>query len=218
MKRILLFFVAISMILGWSSCKHGDDYMVFVGTWGVEQIDYYNIDYAGQPIDATMETYSFTPGDPDNGIDLVFRSDRSGEMRDRSRDSLYLPVYQNNTIVDTAVIPCVDTVIVTKYTYSYHDDDAILYMNMEDHDCYFERKTVGETYEDELVQYVRQYTYNMHVSQITQESFIYENEYNKDYVERARLIRLSTENPVKANRYSKPVRVPHKPGSMLGNH
>ena len=88
MKRILLFFIGLSMILGWTSCRH-DDYQAFVGTWGAERIDYYNIDYAGQPIAGSMRTYLFTPGDPVNGIDLIFRDDRSGEMRDRSRPSMW---------------------------------------------------------------------------------------------------------------------------------
>jgi hypothetical protein len=197
MKRILLFFIGLSMILGWTSCKH-DDYTAFVGTWGVESIDYYNIDYAGMPIEATIQTYHFTPGDAQNGIDLIFRNDRTGEMRDRSRDTLYIPVYdETNTIIDTNMIVCPDTTLVTKFTYSYHNDDAVLYMNMK---------------------VERPYTYEMHIELLTEESFVYVNEYDKDYVEKARLIRLSNEAPAKATESSKAARVPFKPGTLFGNY
>lgn len=216
MKRILLSLIALSMLLGWTSC-HRDDYLAFVGTWGVDQLEYYNIDYAGQPISNTIETYHFTPGDPVNGIDLIFRDDRTGEMRDRSRDTLYIPVYENNEIVDTAMVPCPDTTIVTSFSYSYHDDDALLYMNMEAIVRYLTRKTTGDTYQDKWEEVLRRYTYKMQIELITDDSFIYVNEYDKDYVEKARLIRLSNEPATKAG-IAKPVRVPHKPGSMFGNY
>lgn len=219
MKRILLFFFAITMVLGWTSCGK-NDYLAFVGTWGVDQIDYYNIDFYGQPIESTRETYHFTPGDPDHGIDLVFRADRTGEMRDRSRDTLSIPVYDElNNPVDTVYIINPDTTVVTKYTYSFHNDDAILYMNMEALLRYYRRTTVNDVTQDNLEEVERRYTYMMHIELLTDESFIYENEYDVDYVEKARLIRLSNEAPAKkATRSSKPVRVPHKPGSMFGNH
>ena len=217
MKRILLFFIALSMVLGWTSC-HRDDYMAFVGTWGVDRIDYYNIDYAGQPIEATISTYYFTPGDPDDGIDLIFRNDRTGEMRDRSRDTVYIPVYEGNEPVDTIAHPCPDTTIVTPFTYSYHDDDALLYMNMKATVRFYDRTTTNETVQDKLVERLRQYTYKMQIELLTDDSFIYVNEYDKDYVEKARLVRLSNEAATKATRASKPVRVPFKPKSLFGNY
>ena len=217
MKRILLFFIGLSMILGWTSCRH-DDYMAFVGTWGAERIDYYNIDYAGQPIAGSMQTYYFTPGDADNGIDLIFRNDRSGEMRDRSRDTVYIPVYEGNEIVDTIAHNCPDTTIVTKFTYSYHDDDAILYMNMEATVRYYDRTTTGDNHQDQLEEIIRQYTYRMQIESLTDQSFVYVNEYDKDYVEKARLVRISDEAPARSTRSSKPVRVPYKPGSLFGNY
>ena len=217
MKRILLFFIGLSMILGWTSCRH-DDYQAFVGTWGAERIDYYNIDYAGAPIEAPIQTYLFTPGDPNNGLDLIFRNDRSGEMRDRSRDTINIPVYEGNEIVDTTTIIRPDTTIVTKFTYSYHNDDALLYMNMETVVRYYDRTTNNDSFEDQLEEVVRQYTYKMQIEMLTDESFVYVNEYDKDYVEKARLIRLSDEAPAKANRSSKPVRLPYKPGSLFGNY
>lgn len=196
MKRILLFFTALSMALGLTSCQ-GDDYLVFVGTWGVDRIDYYNIDYAGQPIESTISTYYFTPGDPNDGIDLIFRNDRTGEMRDRSRDTLIFisDIIENDTIIDTIICP--DTTIVTKFTYSYHDDDALLYMNMK---------------------VARPYTYMMHIEMLSDDSFIYVNEYDKDYVEKARLIRLSNEPAAKTTKSSKPARVPFKPKSLFGSY
>ena len=217
MKRILLFFIGLSMILGWTSCRH-DDYQAFVGTWGAERIDYYNIDYAGQPIAGSMRTYLFTPGDPVNGIDLIFRDDRSGEMRDRSRDTVFIPVYVGNEVVDTIVHPCPDTTIVTKFTYSYHNDDALLYMNMEGTVRYYDRTITDDSYEDKLVDYLRQTTYKMQIELLTDQSFIYVNEYDKDYVEKARLVRISDEAPAKATSASKPVRIPYKPGSLFGNY
>ena len=53
---------------------------VFIGTWGVEKIDYYNIDYAGNPIVASIMTYAYDPNDISNGIQLVFREDNTGEI------------------------------------------------------------------------------------------------------------------------------------------
>ena len=196
MKRILLFFAVLVTVLGLNSCGNKDDYKAFVGTWGVDRIDYYNIDYAGDPIPASFETYTFTPGDPDNGIDLVFREDRTGEMRDRSRDSLAVPVYEGNEIVDTAIIICPDTTLITRFTYSYHDDDALLYMNME---------------------VEHPFTYKMRIELLTDESFIYVNQYKKYTVEKARLIRLSNDVPDKG-KAPKPTCIPHKPGSMFGNY
>lgn len=95
----------------------------FFGIWGVEKIEYYNIDYAGNPIAASMTTYLFDPNDIDNGIQLVFREGRSGEMRDSSIDTIWM---NENYIV------CPDTVIVTGYTYSFDFETSVLYMNMED--------------------------------------------------------------------------------------
>ena len=217
MKRILLFFIALSMILGWTSCHA--DYEAFVGTWGVDRIDYYNIDYAGEPIAATIQTYYFTPGDPDNGIDLIFRNDRTGEMRDRSRDTVYITVYnENNVAIDTIVHPCPDTTVVTSFTYSYHDDDALLYMNMEALMRFYQRKTVNDTPQDNFVEIERRYTYQMHIEMLTDDSFIYVNEYDKDYVEKARLIRTSNKPAAKATRSSKSSSRPVRCGSLLSNH
>lgn len=95
----------------------------FFGVWGVEQIDYYNIDYAGNPIAASLETLNFNPYDIDNGIQLVFREDGLGEIRDSAIDTIWM---------DDNYIVCPDTVIVMRYTYSFDFETSILYMNRED--------------------------------------------------------------------------------------
>ena len=120
MKKVtLLTMMAIAALL-FTSCSK-TDYKSFVGKWGVEKIEYYNIDYAGNPIAASLETFTFDPNDVDNGIQLIFRADKTGEMRDSAIDSL---------LVDSVYIHCPDTVVVTNFTYSYDKKDQSLYMNM----------------------------------------------------------------------------------------
>lgn len=188
MKRIKLFLALAVIALSMASCGDTDDYMAFVGTWGVEEIEYYNIDYWGNPIQNTIKKFHFTPGDPQDGIDLIFRADRSGEMRDRSRDTVY--------ITDSTYILCPDTTLVTKFTYSYHKDDATLYMNM---------------------QVAHPFTYQMNIPEFTDNSFVYINEYDNDYVEKAWLKRISDAEGSKSTRGSKPVYRPRMKGSLLSN-
>ena len=196
MKRIILFVTALVMVLGWTSCGK-KDYMAFVGTWGVERIDYYNTDFYGQPIENTLDTYTFTPGDAHNGIDLVFRDDRTGEMRDRSRDTLYIPVYDDdNNIIDTTILACPDTTLITKFTYSYHDDDATLYLNMQTE---------------------RPFTYNMQIELLNDKNFIYVSEYDKNYVEKAWLVRISDETR-SVTKSSKSSNRQRHFGSMFSNY
>ena len=154
----------------------------FVGIWGVEKIEYYNIDYSGNPILATLQTYEYTLGDSDDGIDLVFREDNTGELRDRSRDT----IYDGNDI-----IICPDTTLVTGFTYSYDAQDATLYMNME-----------------------YAHTFRMNIIDLEIDSFVYENEYASNYVEKAYLKRLSY-TPDKSTGKKNQHR-PSKKGSLLG--
>lgn len=191
MKKLTLIMATVALALTVASCGK-DDYKSFIGTWGVERIDYYNIDYAGNPIQATITTYEFTPGDTQNGIDLIFREDKTGEMRDHSRDTLYIPVIENNEIVDTSVIVCPDTTIVTNFTYSYDADEGLLYMNMK---------------------VAHPFTYRMEVNFIDDNTFVYVNEYETNYVEKARLVRYSTETRDALR--SKPVAIPRHPNSLL---
>lgn len=168
MKKLSLFAFFVAFTMMFASCGK-DDYKSFVGTWGVEQIDYYNIDYAGNPIENTIDTYYFTVGDPNGGIDLVFRNNKTGEMRDRSQDTLWLD-YNEETQQYETIIVCPDTTLVTTFKYSYDKDESILYMNMD-----------------------YTHTFMMQISNLTDNSFNYVNEYESNYVEKAYLKRISNE-------------------------
>lgn len=190
MKRVKLYAALAIMALLFASCGK-NDYKSFVGTWGVEKIEYYNIDYAGNPIAASMSTYNMVPGDQQSGIDLIFREDKSGEMRDRSQDTLIIKVAGSNPVTYDTII-CPDTTLVTRFTYSYDKTESILYMNMD---------------------YV--HTYKMNITSFSKDAFIYENEYGPDYVEKAYLKRISN-TPAKSSSRSATVK-PNKPGSFLGS-
>ena len=195
MKKLTMFMAAVMLVILMASCEKVD-YTNFIGTWGVERIDYYNSDFWGDPIWSTMKTYEFTPGDMEGGIDLVFREDKTGEMRDRSRDTLYVPVFENDTIVDTLTLICPDTTLVTKFTFSYNTDDKLLFMNM---------------------QVEHPYIYQMKVRFSDENTFVYENEYDNNYVEKARLVRYSTETRGAA-RGSKSSQIPPHPKSLFSNY
>lgn len=120
----------------------------FVGVWGVEQLDYYNTDYNGEPIPATLETYYFVPGDLDGGIDMIFREDQTGELIDRSLDSLS----------------------VKTFAYLFNESDSSLNL---------------------IVQTPSYHAYLLNILEITEDSFVYINEYADNYIEKAYLKRLS---------------------------
>ncbi len=194
MKKLTLIAALLMTMLAFTSCGK-DDYRMFVGTWGVEKIIYenYNTDYAGNPIQGSMETetYVYDPTDIDNGIQLVFKKDKTGEMRDNDIDSLPRVVDG-----DTIYIQCSDTTLVYPFTYSYDKDEAILYMNMS---------------------YAR--TYMMSISDLTDDSFVYKNNYGMDednrvYFETAYMKRLSATPSKSASRQK--AKHPLKPGSFLG--
>lgn len=189
MKKLVLFASLMVSILFLSSC--GKDEYSFLGTWGVDLIKYYNIDYAGNAIESTISTYDFTPGDMENGIDLVFREDKTGEMRDRSRDTLFLD-WNSETQAYETVIVCPDTTLVTKFTYSYNANDGLLFMNM---------------------QVEHPYIYQMQINFIDENTFVYINEYETNYVEQAQLVRYSTET--RGSKSSKPEYVPRHRNSLL---
>ena len=186
MKKLTLFATLAMAALLFTSCNK-IDYKSFVGTWGVEKIEYYNIDYAGNPIAASMMTHNLDPDDTNNGIHMIFREDKTGELRDSARDSV--PDVIDD---DTVYIHCPDTVLVTRFTYSYDASDRALYLNLED---------VARPY-------------RLQISNFTDNSFIYENEYYIDYVERAYLKRFSDTPMRSANRQA--TKHPNKPGSLLG--
>lgn len=188
-KTTLLTLCAIAALM-FTSCGKIDE-KSFVGTWGVEKIEYYNIDYAGNPIGASMSTFNMVPGDQQSGIDLIFREDKTGEMRDRSQDTLKLD-WNNETETYETIIICPDTTLVTKFTYSVDKSASILYMNLENP--------------------VK--TYKMNIVNMTKDSFIYENEYGTNYVEKAYMKRLSNTPSKSGSRGSQPWR-PRREGSFM---
>jgi hypothetical protein len=159
MKKITLLTLCAIAAMMFTSCAKLDD-KSFIGTWGVEKIEYYNIDYAGNPISASMKTFEMVPGDEQSGIDLIFRENKTGEMRDRSQDTIIKKISDEPEVYDTIICP--DTTLVTKFTYSVDERASILYMNIE----------------------YPVHTYKMNIVSMEKESFIYENEYGTNYVER----------------------------------
>ena len=187
MKKLPLIVLCAFAALFFASCGQKSDYKAFVGTWGVEKIEYYNIDYAGNPIASTIQTHIFDPEDIGHGIQLVFRDDMTGEMRDNDVDTVW------NDAHDSYVVNP-DTTIVRKFDYSYDKRESVIYMNMD---------------------YVR--TFKLKISELTDNSFTYENEYWKDYMERAYMKRLSDKPTSKsATRQEQNRKRPVKPGSLLG--
>ena len=193
MKKLTLFATLAIAALMFTSCNK-TNYKTFVGTWGVEKIEYYNIDYAGNPIAGSMETYIYDPNDTGNGIHLVFREDKTGEMRDSAIDSVWL--YNEETQEYDTCIYRPDTVLVYTFTYTYDASESSLIMKTR------------YTYPYE---YMR--TFMMKVSDITDNSFIYENEYDVNYVERAYLKRVNNATS-KATRQTP--KHPNKRGAFLG--
>ena len=190
MKKITLLALFAIVAMQFTSCGKLNE-KAFVGTWGVEKIEYYNIDYAGNPIASSMETYDMVPGDSQSGIDLIFREDKTGEMRDRSRDTIKTDWNEETHSYETIII-CPDTTIVSKFTYSVDKRSSILYMNIE-HPVK---------------------TYKMNIVDLNKDSFIYENEYGTDYVEKAYLKRLSNTTSKSESRKSLPSR-PYREDSFL---
>ncbi|MBR4147102.1 MAG: DUF5018 domain-containing protein [Bacteroidales bacterium] len=159
------------------------------GIWGVERLEYYETDFAGNPDPSTMQIFSFVPGDQDNGIDLIFRENKTGEIVDRSRDTLYVwHDGHNNTII------CPDTTIVKRFYYCFEIGISKLYMNLESVIHHFD------------------------IVELTSDSFVYEDEYAPHYVEKAFMKRIS-DMPNKVNSSGKKKKVsPNKLGSLLGDY
>ena len=193
MKKLTL--LAALAVLMLASCNK-TDYKSFVGTWGVERLEYYNIDYYGHPIDASMNYIDFDLNDPDNGIQLVFREDKTGEMRDSAVDTVWTD-WNSDTQQYESYIYNPDTTLVTTFTFTYDKSESALYMNMR------------YTYPYE---YMR--TFMMKISDMDDDSFVYENEYDVNYLEKAYLKRLSDTPSKSAGRQA--LKRPHKPGALLG--
>ena len=198
MKKTVWFLTLAIAATLFASCSK-KDYKTFVGTWGVEKIIYesYNTDYLGNPIQGSMETntYEYDPEDVDHGIQLIFKKDKSGEMRDNDVDSL--PIVNGN---DTTYIQCSDTTLVTKFTYSYDEDESILFMNLPS----------------------LAITYMLKISDLTDDSFKYENNYgigsdNRVYIETAYMKRISNKTSKTGTKTSKNTKChPRMKGSFLG--
>ena len=185
-----------------TSCGKNDDYLAFVGTWGVERIEYesYNVDYAGNPIASTMFSSSMDldPLDLDNGIQLFFTDDKKGEMYDSNIDTLWTD-WNEVTQSYESFIYCPDTTLVTSFNYSYDKDASILYMS------------VTNVSKEEV--------YMLIITDLTSDSFTYENKYDQDndrvFIERASLKRISQNSYESSHRRTSPTR-PLVRGSFLG--
>ena len=187
MKKLTFLTMMVLAAVMFTSCTK-NDYKSFIGIWGVERIEYYNTDYAGNPIAGSLETFTYDPNDTDNGIHLIFKADKTGEMRDSAIDSL--EIVQDD---ETIYIQCSDTVLVTTFTYSYDKSDNSLYMNMDNSARPF----------------------RLQIESLTSDSFIYENEYGTDYVEKAYLKRIS--KTTKLTNRNKPAHPHNRPGSVFGS-
>ena len=194
MKKTGIIVLSAVCALLFASCTKKIDYATLVGTWGVEKIEYYNVDYAGHPIAASMETYTYNPNSFDNGIHLVFNEDKTGLMRDSAIDTIFMD-YNATTQQYETVIVCPDTVLVTAFTCSYDQDDNALYMNLENSPR----------------------PYKMTVNQLTSTTFVYENEYKDDCVEKAYLKRIEGGIPSKSASEKAAKHPHHRLGSLFGN-
>ena len=160
MKTKNILFVALIVLLaGMGSCKKDHDIptgKVFnandfdfdiVGTWGLEKTENYSIDNAGNPV-GSISSHEYDPNDNDNGIQMVFREDNTGEMYDKTSS--------NSTIV-------------IALTYSYVNDTLFL-------DIDYGTETN---------------TFNCLIIEKTNESFVFENKYAQNRMEKAYFKRLS---------------------------
>ena len=169
----------------------------FLGVWGVEKLEYFNTDYAGNPIASTISTFLYDPYSTDNGVQFYFREDNSGEMRDSAIEELWLDWNDETHNYDTHIV-CPDTVLVKSFTYSYNDSQDTLYVNMDNGDAY-----------------------RLVISNLSNEAFVYEcvyaqNGYGNNYVEKAYLRRVNFAMTKSTGKSMLPR--PHKMhGSLLGD-
>ncbi len=203
MKKLTLFATLAIVALTFAAChSHNEEeeekeYLKFGGTWGAEKIEYYNIDFAGNPIAASMETIDFDPNDTNNGIHLIFKEDKTGEMRDSAIDTVWTE-WNSTTQEYESYIVNPDTVLVTTFTYSYIPEESVLYMNMK-----------------YSYPYVYSRTFMMKIADMTDNTFIYENEYDVNYIEKAYLKRIS-DKPMKESSREAATQRPRKPGALMG--
>lgn len=193
MKKLTFMTMVAFAALLFTSCGK-TEYSQLVGTWGMEKIEYYNTDYAGNPIPATVKTYEYDYDDPDNSIQMTFREDKTGEIRDSAIDTIWTD-YNEETGEYETVIPCSDTVLISRFTFVFNKSDQSFYMNMED----------------------TPRPYRAVITRLTNEILVYENQFDTDYTEKAYMRRINKTSTKSAGRSSKEVRHPHKmPGSIFG--
>lgn len=187
MKKQFLVCSLLALAIGMMSCgKTEVDRLI--GHWGLEHLEYYNIDYYGHPITSTIESYDFIPGDMENGIDMVFYNNKRGEWRDRDMDTFYIKISSNPVTYDTIINP--DTTVVRKFTYSYDEDLQALYLRDSDAE-----------------------TFMLKIETLNDNTFIYTNEFRVNKVERAVLKRLD-DSKVKSSK--KPsTYVPFREGALF---
>ena len=122
MKKLTLIVAMAFVAMLFTSCQ--PDYDDLVGTWGVERIEYYNIDYWGNPIEPYSSSYSYDPNSSDNGIQMIFRDNKSGEIRDSAIDSIWF--WNEEIQAYDSVIACPDTIVVTSFTCSYDNSETVI--------------------------------------------------------------------------------------------
>ena len=173
MKKIALSVICVVAAFLLSSCGK-EEYQRFVGTWGVEKIVYesYNTDYAGEPIEGSIETetYMFDPNKVEDGIQMVFKADKTGELHDNAIDTIYYVFDDNDSIYvaytikpagfdmeNDSIHPCADSTFVTRFTYSFDETESVLYLTMSNAN-----------------------TFRMVISGFEKDAFTYENVYAVD--------------------------------------
>ena len=188
MKKHLSLIALIAFVIGMTSCGKTDESLL-VGLWGLERLEYYTIDYYGEPIASTLKVNEFTPGDMENGIELEFFDNKRGEWRDHDVDTFIVLVSINPNVYETIVNP--DTTVVIPFKYSYDEE--------------FNALTI-KTSEAE--------TFLMDVESLTETTFIYVNEFKLHSVERAVMKRIDKQSKVKSSGKTSP-RVPRPEGSFF---
>lgn len=196
MKKLTLFTTLAILALSFVSCNK-TEYKTLIGTWGVEKLEYYNIDYAGNPIDASLETYNYDLNDANNRILLTFREDKTGEMRDSAIDTILTDWNEDTQSYDSYIVNP-DTVLVNSFTYSFDKYESVLYME------------VKYTYPYEYLT-----NFKMKITDFNNDSFTYESQYKLDYMEKAFLKRISN-TPLKSGSRQE-TKHPHKRGSLFGD-
>lgn len=199
MKKNLFLITCLTTLFAFTSCKDSKTQNnPFLGTWGVEKMEYWQTDFGGHEMDGTHYEYHFeVPGAPNDGISMVFKADKSGEIQDRSIDTFWYhwdPVAQ--AYLDYIVRP--DTVLVSHFNYSYDSDAATLYLTMENTSVF-----------------------SLQVNELNDNRFVYTNKYGLDqqegiyYYEKAQLKR--TNSTTKVNEKKGNSWMPRHDGSLLSN-